>query len=108
MTVTDIGRLCSMRVFVTGASGWVGSAVLPELLSAGHEVLGLARSESAAAAVRGAGAQGLVGSLEDREVLRSGAADCDGVIHLGFVHDFANYEAANRLDRDAIAAMGAA
>src|SRR5580693_4386861 len=96
-----------MRVFVTGASGWVGSAVVPELISAGHHVVGLARSETSADALAAAGAEVLRGSLEDLDSLREGTTKSDGVIHLAFIHDFGNYEAANQTDRQAIAAMGA-
>jgi nucleoside-diphosphate-sugar epimerase len=97
-----------MRVFVTGATGWVGSALVPSLLASGHEVIGLARSSSSADALVGVGAGVLRGSLDDLDVLRAGAADSDGVVHLAFNHDFDQYEAANQGDRDAIATMGVA
>jgi nucleoside-diphosphate-sugar epimerase len=94
-----------MRVFVTGASGWIGSAVVPELLGAGHQVLALARSGSSAAAVTAAGAEVLRGGLEDLDALQSGAARCDGVVHLAFVHDFTRFEASVRTDARAIEAL---
>lgn len=96
-----------MRVFLTGASGFVGGALIPELLDAGHRVVGLARSDAAAEKVRAAGAEVLRGSLQDTGVLREGAAASDGVVHLAF-HDFFQYEESLAIERRAIAAMGAA
>ncbi|HEX6356584.1 SDR family oxidoreductase [Actinophytocola sp.] len=95
-----------MRVFVTGATGFVGSAVVRELLDAGHRVVGLARSDTGVAAVAAAGAEVLRGALDDPDSLRRGAADAEGVIHTAFNHDFANYLGAIETDRQAIEAMG--
>jgi nucleoside-diphosphate-sugar epimerase len=100
-----------MRVFVTGAGGWIGSAVVPELLDAGHDVTGLARSEASAAALADAGATVLRGDLDDLGSLRDAAAAADGVIHLAFKHDVAfsgGFTQAAEADRAAIEAFGAA
>ena len=95
-----------MRVFITGASGWIGSAVVPELLSSGHDVVGLARSDASATAIAALGADVFRGSLDDPQSLREGAALSDGVIHLGYNHDFSRMEEAALTDRNAIEAIG--
>jgi nucleoside-diphosphate-sugar epimerase len=97
-----------MRVFVTGASGHIGSALVPELLQAGHQVTGLARSDKSAAALKAAGAEVQRGSLDDLDSLRAGAAASDGVIHLAFNHDFSDFLGSVETDRLAVEAMGEA
>ncbi len=97
-----------MRVFVTGATGWVGNVVVDELLGVGHQVLGLSRSEEKAARLAGKGADVLRGTLDDLDQLAAAAGNADAVIHLAFNHDFSKYAENSEQDRRAIEAMGEA
>src|SRR5690349_19638289 len=109
MSVHDITHSGgNMRLFVTGASGWIGSAVTRELLSAGHSVSGLARSDASAGIVSALGADVVRGDLTDLEVLRDAAATSDAVVHLGFIHDFNDFLTSVRVDRDAIETFASA
>ena len=97
-----------MRVFLTGATGFIGKAIVRELTGAGHEVLGLARSDEKAADLARAGAEAHLGDLSDLDSLAAGARAADGVIHTAFVHDFSKYREAGETDRAAVEAMGSA
>ncbi|MCI3242050.1 SDR family oxidoreductase [Streptomyces spinosisporus] len=97
-----------MRIFVTGASGWIGRALVPDLIEAGHQVVGLARSEASAAALTAAGAEAVRGTVDDLDVLAGAAAASDGVIHLAFKHDIAfsgSFQEAAEADRRAVDAL---
>ncbi|MCU1579093.1 MAG: 3-beta hydroxysteroid dehydrogenase [Rhodoglobus sp.] len=97
-----------MKVFVTGASGWIGSALVPELIAAGHHVVGLARSDASAAKVTAMGAEVLRGDTDDLELLRAAAADSDGVVNLAFKHDFDDFVSAGRDEARTVETLAAA
>src|SRR5258708_5911224 len=97
-----------MRIFVTGATGFIGSAIVQELINAGHPVLGLARNDAAADVLARLGVEAHRGDLSDTESLAAGASACEGVIHIAFIHDFSNYAAAVEADRRAVDALAGA
>jgi nucleoside-diphosphate-sugar epimerase len=104
--VQSVSKENLMRVFATGATGWIGSAVVPELVAADHEVVGLARSDASADALSRAGAGALRGDLDDLASIRRGAEQSDAVIHLGFRHDFTDYAASGRTERAVVETIG--
>jgi nucleoside-diphosphate-sugar epimerase len=97
-----------MRIFITGATGFIGAALVPELIQAGHQVLGLSRSEAGGKALTAAGAQAQQGTIEDLDILRASAAKSDAVIHLAFNHDFSKFAANSEADKLAIETLGTA
>src|SRR5258706_8776698 len=105
-SVTEPKGDTAMRVFVTGASGWIGSAVVDDLLAAGHEVTGLARSDNSAAALEAKGARVLRGDLDDLGSIRAGAEAAEAVIHLANKHDWANPANSNAAERAAVQTIG--
>ena len=95
-----------MRVFLTGATGLIGTALVPELINAGHQVLGLTRSDAGAQSLLAAGAEVLRGNVEDQANLRNGAEQCDGIIHCAFDHDFSKFKENAKIEKDAIMTLG--